>query len=54
VRGRSTPGALLHLGNLVFFPTGVPTVNIAFAREGGKITQLTVTDPSVMVTGRRA
>ena len=26
-----------HLGNLVFFPTGVPTAKIAFAREGGKV-----------------
>lgn len=42
-----------HLGNLVFFPTGVPTVKIAFAREGGKVTQLTVADPNVMVTARR-
>ena len=42
-----------HLGNLVFFPTGVPTVKIAFAREGGKVTQLTLADPNVMVTARR-
>ncbi len=42
-----------HLGNLVFFPTGVPTVKIAFARENGKVTQLTVADPNVMVTAKR-
>lgn len=42
-----------HLGNLVFFPTGVPTAKIAFAREGGKITQLTVADPNVMVTAKK-
>jgi hypothetical protein len=44
---------LIHTGNLVFFPIGVPTVKIAFAREGGKVTQLTVADPDVMLTGRR-
>jgi len=42
-----------HLGNLVFFPTGVPSAKIAFAREGGKITQLTLADPNVMVTAKR-
>ena len=44
---------LFHLGNLVFFPTGVPTAKIAFAREGGKITQLTLADPNVMLTAKR-
>ena len=52
------PGApsrqnLYHLGDLVFFPTGVPSAKIAFAREGTKITQLTVADPTVMLTARR-
>jgi len=52
------PGApsrsnLYHAGNLVFFPTGVPSVKIAFAKEGAKITQLTVADPNVMLTARR-
>jgi hypothetical protein len=42
-----------HLGNLVFFPTGVPSAKIAFAREGGKVTQLTLADPNVMVTAKR-
>lgn len=42
-----------HLGNLVFFPQGVPTAKIAFARENGKITQLTLADPDVMVTAKR-
>ena len=56
--GIERPGAptrqnLFHLGNLVFFPTGVPSAKIAFAREGAKITQLTVADPNVMVTARR-
>jgi hypothetical protein len=45
---------LLHLGNLVFFPVGVPTVKIAFARDGGKPTRLTVADPDVMLTAVRS
>ncbi len=32
---------LIHTGNFVFFPAGVPTVKIAFARERGKVTHLT-------------
>jgi hypothetical protein len=44
---------LFHVGNLVFFPTGVPSAKIAFARDGAKVTQLTVADPNVMVTARR-
>jgi hypothetical protein len=44
---------LYHSGNLVFFPTGSPSVRIAFAKEGAKITQLTVADPNVMLTARR-
>jgi len=44
---------LMHTGNLVFFPTGVPTVRIAFAKEGGKVTQLTLADPNVMLTAKR-
>ena len=44
---------LLHTGNLVFFPVGVPSVKIAFARDGERITQLTVADPDVMVTAKR-
>jgi hypothetical protein len=52
------PGApsrqnLYHVGNLVFFPTGVPSAKIAFARDGAKITQFTVADPNVMLTARR-
>ena len=44
---------LMHTGNLVFFPTGVPTAKIAFAREDGRITGLTIADPEVMTTARR-
>ncbi len=44
---------LHHLGNLVFFPTGVPSVKIAFAKSGTRATQLTVADPEVLVTAQR-
>jgi hypothetical protein len=42
---------LIHTGNLVFFPAGVPTVKIAFSKDGR---QLTIADPEVMVTARRS
>jgi hypothetical protein len=44
---------LMHTGNLVFFPSGVPTAKIAFALEGGKGTQLTLADPNLMLTAKR-
>ena len=44
---------LYHVGNLVFFPTGVPSAKIAFANDGTKVTQFTVADPDVMLTARR-
>ena len=44
---------LLHTGDLVFFPTGVPSAKIAFARAGGKVSQLTLADPTVLVTAKR-
>jgi hypothetical protein len=44
---------LHHAGALVFFPTGVPSTRIAFARVGARVTQLTVADPDVMLTARR-
>lgn len=44
---------LIHTGNMVFFPVGVPTAKIAFAREGGRVTQMTLADPNVMVTATR-
>jgi hypothetical protein len=44
---------LMHTGNLVFFPSGVPTAKIAFAKDGGRVTQLTLADPQVMLTARR-
>lgn len=55
--GLQRPGTsrrfLIHTGNLVFFPSGVPSVHIAFARENGKVTQLTVADPDILVTAKR-
>jgi hypothetical protein len=43
-----------HLGGLMFFPSGAPAVRIAFARAGGKVTQLTVADTGMFVTATRA
>ena len=45
---------LMHTGSLVFFPSGVPTAKIAFANEGGRVTQLTLADPNVMLTAKRS
>jgi len=45
---------LMHTGNLVFFPSGVPTAKIAFAKESGKAAQLTLANPNVMLTATRA
>ena len=45
---------LMHTGELVFFPSGVPTVKIAFAREGGTVTRLTLSDGGVVLTAKRA
>jgi len=45
---------LMHTGNLVFFPSGVPSAKIAFVKEGGRITQLTLADPNLMVTAKRS
>lgn len=52
-RAGGTRRFLMHTGGLVFFPAGVPSVKIAFARSGGKISQLTIADPDVFVTARR-
>ena len=45
---------LTHTGNLVFFPTGVFSVKIAFLREAAAVTQLTVADGAAVVTAKRA
>jgi hypothetical protein len=44
---------LMHTGNLVFFPSGVPSVRIAFARAGSRASQLTIADPDVFLTATR-
>jgi hypothetical protein len=44
---------LAHTGGLVFFPSGAPAVKIAFAREGARVTQLTVADPDFFFTAKR-
>jgi hypothetical protein len=44
---------LSHMGDLVFFPSGVPSVRIAFSRSGARATQLTVADPDVFLTATR-
>jgi hypothetical protein len=52
-RAGQTRRFLFHTGSLVFFPAGVPSVRIAFAREGNRASQLTVADPNVFLTARR-
>ena len=44
---------MMHSGNLVFFPVGVPSTKIMFARENGKVTQLTLADPNMTVIAKR-
>ena len=44
---------LMHTGNLIFFPSGVPTAKIAFAREGSRVTTLTIADPNLLVSAKR-
>jgi len=55
--GIARPGGtrrfLMHTGNLVFFPSGVPSVRIAFARSGGRASQMTIADPDVYLTAKR-
>jgi hypothetical protein len=57
VLGIERPGGarrgLSHTGALVFFPAGAPAVRIAFARDAGRVTQLTIADPDVFVTAKR-
>lgn len=52
-RAEGTRALLFHTGDLLFFPSGVPTVKIAFARVQGKVLRLTVADPQVLVTATR-
>ena len=43
----------MHLGNLEFHPMGAPAVRIRFEREGTKVTALTVSDPDLIIRGRK-
>lgn len=52
-RPGGTRRILLHQGDFAFFPPGVPSVRIAFARDAGSVSQLTVADPEVYLTARR-
>lgn len=55
--GIERPGSsrrlLIHTGGLVFFPVGVPSVTIAFARSGARASQLTIANPEVWLTATR-
>jgi hypothetical protein len=44
---------LLHTGNLVFFPSGVPSVRIAFTGSEMRAGEMTVADPDVFLTAKR-
>jgi hypothetical protein len=56
--GIARPGSarrsLTHTGGLVFFPAGVPSLKVAFARTAGVVTHLTLAEPDVYLTARRA
>ena len=52
-RPERTRRFLMHTGDLVFFPSGVPSVRIAFARTGGRVSQMTIGDPDVYLTAKR-
>lgn len=55
--GLQRPGTsrrfLIHTGNLMFFPSGVPSVRIVFAREAARVTRFTISDPDVLLTASR-
>ena len=53
VRTGATSRNFLHLGNLEFQPPGAPAVRIRFEREGTRVTALTVSDPDLIVRGRK-
>jgi hypothetical protein len=52
-RPGTTRRFLIHTGNLVFFPSGVPSVKIAFGRDGAKVARFTIADREVFLTARR-
>lgn len=55
--GLTRPGmarrSLFASGPLTFFPAGAPSVRIALAREGARITTLSVADPDVYIVANR-
>jgi hypothetical protein len=55
--GITRPGmtrrGLTHTGALIFFPAGVPSLKIAFARTGNTVTNLTLAEPDVYLTAKR-
>lgn len=52
-RPAASRGLLFHTGGLVFFPSGVPSVRIAFQRAGAAVARLTVADPDTLLTATR-
>jgi len=44
---------LFHTGGLAFFPSGVPSVRVAFSGPGPKTARMTVADPEVFLTATR-
>jgi hypothetical protein len=43
----------MHTGEIGFLPSGVPSMRIAFARAGGRVSQMTIADPDVCLTAKR-
>jgi hypothetical protein len=52
-RPSATRRFLIHIGALVFFPSGVPSVKVAFARNGARASQFTIANPDVFLTATR-
>jgi hypothetical protein len=56
--GMTRPGddrqIIRHTGDLVFFPSGVPSVRVAFVKQGPGVVRLTIADPEVFLTAQRA
>ena len=45
---------LRHMGDLTFFPSGVPSVKITFIRDGARAARITIADRAGLVIGQRA
>lgn len=52
-RPGGTRQLLMHAGGLAFFPSGVPSVRIAFARGGARASRFTIANPDVFLTATR-